>query len=228
MKKRGSERQQVWLRGLGRKVRDAREDLRISYRDLAAAAGVSPSQILRMESGEFDVSVTNFIKVARTLRLTIGLIAESVVAEPVWSEVKEAAERDRDLQLAASPENTKAFSHRLECLEHLVSVLASAVIEVTLSSNPQDMARRLSFEFAPVQAALMEFAARVDVSTTSTEERAALINSIIEQPYAKLRALGILTDDLVNGYMQRCKTKVFSLLPLLQWPGDLPALRKKK
>src|SRR5258707_13145412 len=65
------------LRILGRSLREAREALGFSLRELARTSGVSPSQILRIESGEFDCFLSSLVKLCGPIALRPGELLES-------------------------------------------------------------------------------------------------------------------------------------------------------
>jgi transcriptional regulator with XRE-family HTH domain len=85
------------LKILGEFLKIAREAARLSLRDLAEKTGISTSQILRIESGEVDYSLSHFFALCSAL----GLVPGDVVESSTDFETEGVSFSDEDLRVIA-------------------------------------------------------------------------------------------------------------------------------
>ena len=69
---------------LGSVLRRTRELARIPFRQLASDSGVSTSQIMRIESGEFDCHVSSLISLCGALGIRFGELLQRCVLADSW------------------------------------------------------------------------------------------------------------------------------------------------
>jgi transcriptional regulator with XRE-family HTH domain len=187
------------LRRLGKVLKKARENLRYSARQLATHSGVSASQILRIESGEFDFSVSNLLNVANSLAIPIGTVLEWA-SVPLVSRTHVTSRGDGEMHYAAGPwDDSEQYEMHLECVKELVDAVAEICIELILSSDPAALARSFDFDYRPANDRVRQFAAKLSPDTTNPE-RQAQIKAIIQKPFTKLRSLGVIDEAFMDQY----------------------------
>src|SRR5436190_1613310 len=137
-----------WLKALGLAFSRARQTLQMSVRQLSEQTGISASHILRIESGEFDFTVTKFIKLSEVLALPSGaLLEEACLSTRILSvEFRKAVRSDPHFQRAVADE-----SKREEALLASIEALARLVLAVLISSNPEMIVRLIPFPWPPIQ-----------------------------------------------------------------------------
>lgn len=68
----------AYLRKIGRRIRDLRTERKYSQAGLAAKLGMSPNQIMLIETGRTAATVLTLRKIARELGVSIGRITDEV------------------------------------------------------------------------------------------------------------------------------------------------------
>jgi transcriptional regulator with XRE-family HTH domain len=201
------------LKIIGLLLNRARQNLRYSYRELGKIADVSPSQILRMESGEFDYSLTKFLRIAEALGLSVGIILEAamyrMIPRPEFSEfnndeieafVKKLLGLDE-----IGPDNIESLEDSAFFIRQLIRSLAEVVSALVLSSHIDGMCFYFNPAFAPLRDKIEGFAHLYSGSWNTHLERVALLKSLMQNPFLKLRSLGILDDKILGDYLLWCK-----------------------
>lgn len=204
----------VNLQGMGRLLKACRELLRFSLRDLSKLSGMSPAQIMRMESGEFDYSILRFTRLASALGLSPGMVIDCAVrweddAAMINADVKEL----QTLVQKAFPRERSTEPECTACL--LLNDLCRVVFRLVLASNPVLLASRCGLPaLAGLREQLRQFAATIDPEMTPVE-RLAFIHSIADRPYHKLKSSGLVTDDMIVEFV-----KQYDRTGGLAWPAD--------
>ena len=147
------------LKLLGIVIARARESLRYSYRELAKLSGVSASQILRMESGEFDYSLTKFLRVAESLGIESGRAVEWTMVRTIQRDslLKLDTKPIADFVKAHIPDEQSKFDDYVFCLRQLVQHSAEGAIGLILSSHRDAMAFYFECPFLPLVRSFEEF-----------------------------------------------------------------------
>jgi transcriptional regulator with XRE-family HTH domain len=191
------------LPAVGGLLKRARERLRLTLRDVATHSGVSASQIMRMESGEFEYSASKFARVACALGLPPGLVMDLAV-EHKDDRCHGYGEGEGELfDLIVRRFKSDAHNEKLLRSSAITASLCNLLFEIILSSNPVLVAKRKPLpHVAAIATNLVKFAQSLD-QEMSNSERLALINAIVDRPFYKLQALGILTDELLLAAIDR-------------------------
>jgi transcriptional regulator with XRE-family HTH domain len=198
------------LRVLGHILRRARENLRFSYRELAARCGVSASHLLRMESGEFDFSVTKLMRVIEPLGLSPGVmldtamfqrtarvdISDEAIIQPV-----ERALRAVKIAVAGT------FQEQCEEAGYLVRVLVEVAASLIESSHPAQFARYILHPCEAVREQIERFGASRAEMVVSNKERAAALASLFGNPFDTLKRWGLLDTELLAAYLEWVRDK---------------------
>jgi transcriptional regulator with XRE-family HTH domain len=193
------------LKMLGQIFRLARENLRYSYRELSELSGVSASQLLRMESGEFDFSVTKFMSAAESLGLSAGIVLETVMHRDiprqslmgrVYSKSLEAFVRKSGVQ------SEQELEERMSTIAELIYILTEAVATLILSSHPEAQCFYFTHVFEPIQDRLHTFGHTRVAIGISHHERVASLKSLFDDPYATLTRWEILDEQLVTQFLE--------------------------
>ena len=197
-------RRAVWvltpdLVSVGRKLKSAREELRLSYREVAALSGVSPSHILRIESGEFDYSVDKFCQLASALGLSPAVLLESnwhcsdgMKISPAEIVALVAA----TIGIPADPQLPDDDA-KLIILRKSLALMARLVVLLVFSADRESYLRSVKFSVPEVRDA---FTAVLPVlaASTHTAERFAFLEAMEENPSAKLRSLGLISATVMK------------------------------
>jgi transcriptional regulator with XRE-family HTH domain len=210
----------VRLKVLGAVLCTARQNLRYSYRELATLSGVSASQLLRMESGEFDYSLAKFIRVCEPLGLSAGIAIEAALLRGglamkfhrVEENLIEAFLRRQGISKA------EVIEEKVLIIRELVMDIASAVAVMILASNAQAMRFYIEFPFPLLNDPLQSFVDTSGVDHLRHYERVALLQALAEGPYKKLMALDIINEESLAAYLKwKEKHKAASIKPTMTW-----------
>ena len=197
------------LKSMGISLRMARENLRFSFRELAELSGVSASHILRMESGEFDFSVSKFIRVTESLGLSVGIVLESAMFNRCPRERLRHIREDEFLAVA-DRNNSKTPPEKLDCaleMRSFVQGVAEMVAALIASSNPVGLSDHLSHSFEKVNFRIDEFALSKHLIGLKHYERHAMVEALLEDPYNKLKNFGVIDDELLFEFCEWARGK---------------------
>ena len=217
MNQREADRDKSRLKVVAESFKTARLGMRLSIRELAKMTGVSPSHLLRIESSEYDFTITKFIRICEALGLPVGIILESALFKTRDLEMAQQNVWD-DPDLAPISESTTLPDDRgstaTDRLGALVLALSEAVIAMVMSSNPAGLARSFETLFPEVKPRLQALAERIDIWAT-IEERIYTVKAIQSRPFSRLRAMGVLDIELIDLYAIRSPGWVYEELPRL-------------
>ncbi len=201
------------LRELGALFAAARRTSGLSLKAISGITEISPSHILRMESGEQDFTVTKFSRLCDALGIPVGLALECSRLHTREFFRKNAPFHAESPQLAiklfggvynkASAIDAEKLSQNTtysEAIEWLLVTASRTVAALLMSANPELLARQVHGPPAAVRERLLSFAGRID-PLASVTERLGILKSLAARPYSKLKALGILDDKIVFDYI---------------------------
>jgi len=129
------------LRLLGRALRGTREKVGISLRTLSKDCGISPSQIVRIESGEFDCLLSSLVRIGAALGVRISDLIE-VCVNPDYDLYQKALLAESATQLPAGLANEK---HAAKAINGLVFGGAVILASLFRSSHPKKLAREFDY-----------------------------------------------------------------------------------
>jgi transcriptional regulator with XRE-family HTH domain len=174
----------------GEIIRRARISAGLSIRGLAAESGVSPSQILRIESGEYDIRLSTLLKVAACVGFPAGLALEGGMIANVGVYANAIGKVGIDELICQLPgERRKRAYSRLVVFCASCSTNAARLLQ---SSNPEKIAATVTFPGPKMSAAFGRFAK--EINSLSVADRVALKRELESDPVSFL-----LRQNLVNG-----------------------------
>ncbi len=78
MKKKGSSKREVFLRKVGRNIREARKAKGLSQESLALEAGLDRSYVGGVERGERNIAVLNLARIAKALGIPVSSLVQGL------------------------------------------------------------------------------------------------------------------------------------------------------
>lgn len=186
------------LKPLGAAFQKARHNARLSVRDLAQETGVSPSHILRMESGEFDFTVTKFLKLADALGLPAGVLCEVALFSSGVSPsgLDSNCAEDKEYRAIVGEDSARGFA-----LARLIHQLFRVIAALHLSANPVALARTIDFPFRPIDDRLASYAESIEPLSDHISRRVE-ISAVWKYPVMRLKHAGLLDDELIKAYFE--------------------------
>ncbi len=191
------------LKRVGILLKCARENLRYSYRELSELCDVSATQLLRIESGEFEYSVAKLFRVCSSLGLTVGDVIEYSMYLPIKSkapyfsvsELVQAAIPTLDSEKVERAER-RVFSFTFDLL-HFLTLLLTTSFPLQCASTLRVPKGEPFFEFYE---RISSFAMMVD--TMSNAERVLTLQSLYQAPLDKMASLNLLPAQLISTLAQ--------------------------
>jgi transcriptional regulator with XRE-family HTH domain len=200
------------LKELGALFAAARKSSALSLKAISDITRISPSHVLRMESGDQDFTVTKFSRLCDALGIPVGLVLEVSLLHTReffqgGAEFAESSTLARKLFGGVHNESGAIDSGKLtqitsysEAIEWLLVTTSRTVAALLLSADPKLLAREVHGPPGAVREKLIAFAERIDPLANVTE-RLGIIKSLKARPYSKLKSLGILDDKIVFDYI---------------------------
>ena len=205
-----------WLynqRLVGEILRRARTRIGMSIRDLASRSGVSTSQVLRVESGEFDIMLSTLLKLARHLGVPAGLVLEQAAIPNLGFYAKLIGETGVTPLLNAIPRakrNALPANSRTRATL-FCSQIALAAACLIQSSNAPQLAKLID---SPVPALATEFARFAEMlSELIVEDRVALQRELDSTPLELLMRFKLATGDIAAAFVIDSPREHANLLP---------------
>lgn len=169
---------------LGKTLARARKSLRISLRDLSKVSGVSPSQILRIESGEFDCLVSSLVRLGVALGIRFTVLLEHSLSEirsPYQISLTREVATPLDLELPDTPDNKEA-------LKDLVLGGCSVVTRLMRSANPVAVANELEYPSQEIEQRFMKLAGSIAAHNYTPRTCVDFITTLQSRPFHTLRS----------------------------------------
>ena len=181
----------------------------MSVRELSKKTGISASHILRIESGEFDFTLTKFLIIAEVLCLPVASIIEPILfsTRNAKSFNRNALE-EKEFRLIVG-ENIEREQNTL----NLLGVFIRTLIAVQATSNPRALVESIEFPFKDAKMRLAEYAERFDLNSSNID-RLTTISALVSRPFGQLRALGLIDSGLIESYFDWAKQNSFDFLDL--------------
>ena len=186
------------MRRIAEVLSKARENLRLSYRQLAAISGVSGASIARIEAGLGEHSVSKFFRLCLALGVPASdLLAYAIVntvpmqraALTAHPDIESAIEWAQYFEDIPAPESREKLSRIATYLYRLlVETLCGARPTVGLIGQ-HTRSEKLNLRLESLQITLDGF---------SNSERLATLETLLHDPWAKLKSLGLLTPEIMQ------------------------------
>jgi transcriptional regulator with XRE-family HTH domain len=165
------------LKAVGTILRRGRENLRFSYRELSEKCGISPTQLMRMESGEFEYSLVKFMKLCLTLGIPAGGALE---AATVGEFAFDRSKIESHIAEIIGRKDAKDFKFRLLNCTSCVWNYFQTVWRILTDGSPIGVIRETTFPDEQTRIAFERFAAMVGAFTNV--ERITMLEALLNDP----------------------------------------------
>ncbi|HMJ88983.1 MAG TPA: helix-turn-helix transcriptional regulator [Candidatus Acidoferrum sp.] len=187
-------------RRLGDGVRGVRAVLGISLRDVGEAAGVSASQVLRIESGEYDCNVSTLVSLCGALGIRYGALIEYCATIDMSLYAKAAQEEQARpnflIYKSSDQKREKAFVD-------LVAGSAVVLAYLVRAENPLRKVAGFEFPLDSQKAAFVRYAEQHVKENAPVEERYGSLSELRTSPARLLLAKKLITKPIVEDYFAR-------------------------
>lgn len=208
---------------VGDVLKKARAQLRYSLRDVARQSNISATQLMRMETGEFEFSIVKLHAACISLGISIADLLEYATLREV-----------DPMLILRSPSFFEALLTQEERLdrgavshfsEYMLGIYTAAIWILT-SNNPDNCASRI--EPPPGNSslpALLEFGSMVN--GFSNIERVATLNALLNDPHSKLKSFRLVHVESLHRFMETKEQwclkvseveSIAKILRLRDWP----------
>jgi transcriptional regulator with XRE-family HTH domain len=188
---------------VGEILRRARALIGMSIRDLASRSGVSTSQILRVESGEFDIMLSTLLKLARHLGVPAGLVLEQGAIPNQGFYAKLIGELGVTPLLNDIPREKRLPPNSRTRLTLLCSQAALATACLIQSSNAPQLTKLIDFPLSAMATQFIGFAEILD--KVSVEDRVSLQRELDSTPLELLMRLKLVTGPIAADFLTECR-----------------------
>jgi transcriptional regulator with XRE-family HTH domain len=179
---------------IARVLKGARMAAGLSLREVADLSNVSPSHLLRIESGEFNYSTENFALVTQSLGLRAGDVIEAAM--------KFTFERRRPLLKSLETVLKYPEIRHPEKFEEIVDQLWDLAVRILWAANPLARAKERPYPTEALAEAFRKYA--VFVEQLSAEERRVTMAAFEERPIPKLQSLHLVPpDEQLPGFVKQ-------------------------
>jgi len=184
---------------IGECLRRGRLSVGLSIRNLAAGSGVSASQILRIESGEYDIRLSTLVKVANCVGLSAGLVLEQGIVVNIGAYAKMIGQFGIDELFAQLPARRRKEAKESRLIV-LCAAASSAAAYVLQSSDPVRISQLIAFPGSVMAAAYNRFA-KEELETAAVEDRVAMKRELEAEPLAFLLRRKLMTCEIALEYL---------------------------
>jgi len=183
---------------LGEMLRKARHSCHLSLRELAKASGLSAGHICRIESGEFEIQLPTFVRLAVPLGVPCGTILERAISVNVMHYLQ-AVKEDPELTPFIPRDglkSKKAIEERDRRGLLFLCNLCAGLSYLLKSSNPVRLVEAIDF---PTQNLKTQFARAAEEihSTYDSFSRISDLDDLRKFPAQVLTKHQVLTKELV-------------------------------
>jgi transcriptional regulator with XRE-family HTH domain len=191
-------------------LKEMREHLQVSSRELAAQTGVSPSQVLRCETTEFGFSVEVLIRLTRGLGVPVGLLIEAIT-HPAWEPYLERAEKDTFLKAATAKARAES-NVGPGVLPRFVACCAAFAEQLLLSSNPMRWVHVTEFPAPAIEQSFQTHAQDIEKHQTPIMRHDAM-RELASDPFRYLHQHGICDDLSFREFLRTEPSPTFTWNP---------------
>ena len=190
-----SDAQRLWLQYIGSTFAGARSRLKMPVKKLSQITGISASHLLRIESGEFDFTITKLFVLSESLCVPISHLLEPLLFETrVLQEIPPFPPEEKELR-ALFQRDDKTYEKSLRILHYLVRVVAA----IQFASSPVALVDSLENPIQESKARMRQYASRFDFESDSTKRLSTII-SVVSRPFPQLRELDLIDGDLLKKF----------------------------
>jgi transcriptional regulator with XRE-family HTH domain len=199
-------------RVIGEILRRARVSVGLSIRGLAAESGVSPSHILRIESGEYDIRLSSLLKVAGCVGLPAGLILEQglIVNTGTYAKIigqSGIGDLVRDLPKVAPRKQANLIV--------FCAGSATTLAYVLHSSNPENIVSRVRFPGPQMAATFSTFAK--ELNAISIHDRLSIKRELETEPLDLLLRCKLVSPEIAMEYLEFASKGDKHFIPHPNW-----------
>ena len=208
---------------LGLILREARDSVGLTVRDVAARVGLTNSHISKIELGQIQVSADTFVRVCLALSLPPGLILESCVL--VSRGIHEASAYNDPAVLEMASKSGRVDYALRETIADFIAGSALLASYLLKSSAPQNLLDRIDFPIPPQKECFRGLVKEVESGMLPIERNEILVH-LVTDCYRTLTKMGLLRKEFVTDYVVLCseENRGFSLpwvpLPKPPFYGD--------
>jgi transcriptional regulator with XRE-family HTH domain len=184
---------------VGEILRRSRLAVGLSIRALAAESGVAPSQILRVESGEYEIRLSTFIKVASCIGVPAGLVLEQGMIANIGVYANTIGRLGIDELFAQIPTKRRKQAKESRLIVFCAHA-SSAAAYLLQSSNPLKLSQLVAFP-GPIMAAAYNRFAKEELETTAIEDRVAMKRELETEPLDFLLRQKLMTCAIALEYL---------------------------
>jgi transcriptional regulator with XRE-family HTH domain len=187
---------------IGEILRRSRMRIGLSIRGLSARSGVSASQILRVESGEFDIMLSTLLKLARHLGIPAGLVLEQgALPNPGFYAKLIGQSGIPGLLTAIAP--SKRPRNALTRVIMLGTQSAVAASWLLQSSHASKLVILIDFPLNSIRTTFVRFAGTID--QLDIEDRVSLQRQLDSEPIELLTRLELITPAIAAEFLAKVK-----------------------
>lgn len=172
----------------------------ISIRDLASRSGVSTSQILRVETGEFDIMLSTLLRLARHLGVPAGLVLEhGALPNPgFYAKLIGQSGIPGLLSAIAPSKRPRNALTRVIMLSTQSAVAASWLLQ---SSHASKLVTLIDFPLSSIRTTFVRFAGTID--QLDIEDRVSLQRQLDSEPIELLTCLKLITPAIAAEFLTK-------------------------
>lgn len=187
---------------VGEFLRMARHDHALSLRQLAAKSKVSASQLLRIESGEFDVRLSALLRAAAALGIPAGVVLEQGWRPSPGFYGKRLGELGlRGLVKAGADAHGKSEGRsKLHKLIPFFANCCMAVGYLARSSNPPKLVKIIGFPFDELKTVFFNVAEAINLFAFA--DRLSVLEELQDDPLSLLIRLKIAVPEITELFLQ--------------------------
>jgi len=181
---------------LGQILHEARLGLGMSLRDAAKLCGLSHTHILKIENGELEVSLRNFVRLSMALGFPSGLLIEGAtligrgVFHPLNDDTVKRMAQEAGGDASVGQNRIADFA----CGSALV------VAYLLKASNPVFMVGRFAYPVPEQKEVFRKLAQRIETDF-SPIDRLNILTMLIADTVSELLALQLFTKDFLSAYL---------------------------
>jgi transcriptional regulator with XRE-family HTH domain len=181
---------------LGQILHEARLGLGMSLRDAAKLCGLSHTHILRIENGELEVSLRNFVRLSMALGFPSGLLIEgaTLIGRGVFHPLNDDTVKKMALEASG---NASISQSRIA---DFASGSALVVAYLIKASNPVFMVERFAYPVPDQKEVFRKLAQKIETSFSPIDRR-NILTMLIADTVPELSALRLFTKEFVSVYL---------------------------
>ena len=166
-------------RVLGVLLRQAREGVGVSLRELERRSAVSNSEISKLEMGSQDCRLESFVRISAALGIPSGRLLDAVLFVDFAAYQKQIGDHPAFQKLTAR------HADLVELLGANIAIIAAFAVQLVLCSRPADVASSVEYPTASLREAFLRFAQGLHDAEVGYD-RSRLLRQFDEHPIETL------------------------------------------